>query len=189
MDKKLEIIDTDFEDLKVIKPIAYKDIRGEFSRIYCSDELTKYFSTDIKQINHSMTNEKGTVRGFHFQYHPNNEIKIIKCIKGKILDVVIDIRENSKTFLQSFLIELSQENQKMILIPNGFAHGFQTLENNTELLYLHSEVYTPHNEGALNVNDPKLKISWPLPIINLSKKDQTHPYINKDFKGIKINEL
>ena len=92
-------------------------------------------------------------------------------------------------FLKYFSIELSEQNQKMIYIPKGFAHGFQTLESNTELLYFHSSVYTPLNEGALNINDPLLNIKWPLDIINLSKKDECHNFLTNEFEGIKINEL
>lgn len=189
MDNKLNITPTNFKDLYVIEPNTFKDERGAFSRVYCEDEMQDIFGKSIKQINHSATKEKGTVRGLHFQYEPYAEIKMVKCIKGSILDIVVDIRKNSSTFLQYFSIELSEENQKMIYIPKGFAHGFQTLENNTELLYFHSSVYTPSNEGALNINDPLLNIKWPLDIINLSKRDECHTFLTNEFEGIKINEL
>lgn len=189
MDKKLNISSTEFKDLYIIEPNSFKDERGSFSRIFCEDELKDVFKFNIKQINHSITKEKGTVRGLHFQYEPNAEIKMVKCIKGAILDVVVDIRKNSPTFLQHFFIELTEQNQKMIYIPKGFAHGFQTLENNTELLYLHSSIYTPSTEGALNVTDSKLDIKWPLDIINLSKRDKNHPFLNNKFEGIELNVL
>lgn len=184
MDKKLKIIDTEIDGLFVIEPISFKDERGEFSRVFCMDELSEIFDGDIKQINHSITNKKGTIRGLHFQYEPYSEVKMVKCIRGKIFDTVVDIRKNSKTFLKTFSIELSSTNQKMLYIPKGFAHGFQTLEDDTELLYLHSSIYTPSDEGALNVSDPLLSIDWPLDIINISKRDKEHKFLDKNFKGI-----
>lgn len=189
MDKKLEITKTDFEELYIIEPNTFKDERGAFSRVFCEDELKDIFHFNIKQINHSVTKEKGTVRGLHFQYEPYAEVKMVKCIKGSVLDVVVDIRKNSATFLQHFAIELTEKNQKMIYIPKGFAHGFQTLEDDTELLYLHSSIYTPSDEGALNVLDSKLDIKWPFDIINLSQRDKSHPFITNEFEGIELNEL
>jgi dTDP-4-dehydrorhamnose 3,5-epimerase len=189
MNQKLNIIKTDFKNLYIIEPNSFKDERGAFSRVFCEEELKDIFKFNIKQINHSVTKEKGTVRGLHFQYEPFAEIKMVKCLKGSVLDVVVDIRKNSPTFLEHFTVELSEQNQKMIYIPKGFAHGFQTLEDNTELLYLHSSVYIPLSEGALNVVDPKLKIKWPLDIINLSKRDENHPFLTNEFRGIEINEL
>jgi dTDP-4-dehydrorhamnose 3,5-epimerase len=189
MNKKLNIIKTDFKNLYIIEPNSFKDERGAFSRIFCEDELKDIFQFNIKQINHSITKEKGTVRGLHFQYEPNAEIKMVKCIKGAILDVVVDIRKNSPTFLQYFSIELTEQNQKMIYIPKGFAHGFQTLEDNTELIYFHSSVYTQNNEGGINIYDSKLNIKFPLDIINISKRDENHQFLTNEFRGIEINEL
>ncbi|WP_373034671.1 dTDP-4-dehydrorhamnose 3,5-epimerase [Sulfurimonas sp.] len=189
MDKKLNIISTYLDGLFVIEPNKFIDDRGSFSRVYCEEELKEISNISIKQINHSISRSKGTVRGMHFQYEPNAEVKMVKCVKGKVFDVVIDIRKDSPTFLKTFSIELTDENQKMIYIPKGFAHGFQTLEDNTELLYLHSTIYIPSNEGALNVTDPLLNIKWPLDIINLSKRDNEHRFLDNDFKGIEINEL
>lgn len=189
MDKKLNIISTKFSGLYIIEPNTFQDERGAFSRIYCEDEMQDIFGKSIKQINHSITKEKGTVRGLHFQYEPHAEIKMVKCVKGGVLDVVVDIRKNSPTFLKIFSIELSERNKKMIYIPKGFAHGFQTLENDTELLYLHSNIYTPSNEGALNIHDPLLNVKWPLDITNLSKRDENHKYLTNEFKGVEVNEL
>jgi len=189
LDKKLNIVSTHLDELFVIEPNKFIDDRGSFSRVYCEEELKEISNITIKQINHSITKHKGTVRGMHFQYEPNSEVKMVKCIKGKVFDVVVDIRKDSPTFLESFSIELTDENQKIIYIPKGFAHGFQTLEDDTELFYMHSNIYTPANEGALNVIDPLLNIKWPLDIINLSKRDNEHKLLDNDFKGIKINEL
>jgi len=187
MGSKLKIKNTKFEGLYVLQPIIHEDDRGSFSRVFCEEELAEFLDGEnIKQINHSITDKKGTVRGMHFQYAPNTEVKIVRCIKGKVFDVVVDIRKASKTFLEQFSIELSAENKTMLYIPKGFAHGFQTLENNTELFYLHTNIYTPNNEGALNIKDPLLHISFPLDIINLSEKDNEHEFIKKDFRGIDV---
>jgi dTDP-4-dehydrorhamnose 3,5-epimerase len=189
MNSKLKITPTNLKDLYIIKPNSFKDDRGAFSRVFCEDELYNIFKFNIKQINHSVTKDKGTVRGLHFQYEPDAEVKMVKCIRGKVLDIVVDIRKDSPTFLQHFAIELSAQNQKMIYIPKGFAHGFQSLEDDTELLYLHSSIYTPNNEGALNIRDTTLNIQLPLDIINLSKRDETHRFLDNDFEGIVIDEL
>jgi dTDP-4-dehydrorhamnose 3,5-epimerase len=182
---KLNIINTKFDDLYIVEPVINKDDRGMFLKVFCDEEFKNIFKNNtIRQINHSQTKHKGTVRGMHFQYSPDTEVKIVKCIKGKIFDVVVDIRKDSKTFLEAYSIELSEENKKMIYIPKGFAHGFQTLENDTQLLYLHSGIYTSNNEGALNVKDPLLNINWPFDIINLSKKDNEHKFLDSNFKGI-----
>lgn len=184
MDKKLNISSCSFKDLYTIEPNSFSDERGSFSRLFCQEELSDSFNFSIKQINHSISRNKGTTRGLHFQYEPNNEAKIITCIKGSIYDVVIDLRKNSPTFLKHYSIILSDINKKMIHIPKGFAHGFQTLEDNTELIYLHDSFYTPSNEGALNVNDPILNIKWPLDINIISQKDKNHLFIDKNFEGI-----
>ena len=187
MGDKLNIYKTKFEGLYIIESVVHGDDRGSFSRVFCEDEFSDILDGErIKQINHSVTERKGTVRGMHFQYEPDTEIKIIKCIKGRVFDVVVDIRKDSKTFLKTFSIELSEKNRVMIYIPKGFAHGFQTLEDNTELLYLHTNVYSPNNEGALNIRDSLLSINFPLDIINLSKKDSEHKLIGKDFRGIEV---
>ena len=114
---------------------------------------------------------------------------MVKCNKGSIYDVVVDIRKISPTFLKIFAIELSKKNQKMIYIPKGFAHGFQTLENETELIYFHSSIYATINEDALNIKDTFLDIKWPLNIMNISKRDESHPFLTEDFKGIDINAM
>jgi|TARA_B100001093_G_scaffold512646_1_gene582902 dTDP-4-dehydrorhamnose 3,5-epimerase len=189
MNKKLLINSTCFKDLFIIRPNSFKDERGSFSRVFCYKELNDIFNLNIKEINHSFTKERGTVRGMHFQYEPDAEVKMVKCIRGSVLDVLVDIRKDSPTFLQTFSVELSEKNQKMVYIPKGLAHGFQTLENNTELLYLHSNNYTPSNEGGLNARDDLLNIKWPLKIVNLSKRDKTHPFLTNEFVGVNINEM
>ena len=187
MGSKLKVDESSLSGLYIITPNSYKDERGAFSRVFCIDELNDLLKgKTIQQVNHSLSVQKGTVRGMHFQYAPDCEVKMVKCMKGKILDVVVDIRKGSKTFLETFSVELSQENQKMLYIPEGFAHGFQTLEENTELLYFHTKLYSSENEGALNIKDPLLNINFPLDIISLSDRDKEHKFLNNSFEGITV---
>ena len=139
---------------------------------------------DIAQINHSITVWKGALRGMHFQYPPKAEIKIVKCLRGSVFDVLIDLRHNSPTFLQWYGETLSAENLKMMYIPQDFAHGFQTLEDNSELLYFHTEFYSPEHEEGVRYNDPMVNISWPLEVIDVSEKDRNYPLLGEDFSGI-----
>lgn len=173
--------------LKVISPTPIFDDRGLFQRLLCINEFSEFgFNEPIVNINHSTTKNKGTIRGLHFQHEPSAEIKIIKCIKGSIYDVVIDIRKNSSTFLQSFTIELNTTNNFMLLIPKGFAHGFQSLENDSEIIYFVTNYYSKEFEDSLNPFDPELKIEWPLKCTNISKKDNDAKFINKEFSGVEI---
>ena len=122
----------------------------------------------------------------HYQISPFSEIKMVRCVVGSIFDVIIDIRLNSPTFLQWFATELSSENRKMLYIPEGFAHGFQTLTDNCELIYHHTNFYMPNVESGLNFADTKLKIEWKLQVTEISERDKNHPYLSEDFKGIRI---
>jgi dTDP-4-dehydrorhamnose 3,5-epimerase len=185
----MKYISTNFDGLFLIEPTVFSDERGEFYRVYCDQENSEFSDFSVKQINHSITKEKGTVRGFHFQYEPNTEAKIVKCIRGSVYDVVVDIRKGSPTFLGVYTVELSSKKRNMLQIPKGFAHAFQTLENDSELLYLHSEFYTPANEGGLNYKDPMLDITWPLDVKNISERDELHKFLSIDFEGIEINEM
>lgn len=170
----------------IIKPNSYCDERGEFSRLFCKNDFSQFFENDILQINHSLNYKKGTFRGFHFQKPPYSEEKIIKCVNGSVADIIIDLRKNSKTFLKTHTEVLSKKNRKTIFIPKGFAHGFQTLEDNTELIYFHSEFYNPNKEYSLNYKDPLLKIDLPLEISKISSKDENIEFLNKNFKGFEI---
>ena len=161
------------------------DERGWFARYYCKDEFQKIGHTkEWVQMNHSVTNKKGSIRGMHFQVHPFREIKMLRCIAGSVYDVIIDLRKNSNTFLKWIGVELSSENKKMLYIPEGFAHGFQCLEDNCELIYHHSEFYKPGAEAGIRYNDPLVNIEWPLPAIIISSRDEQHPYLSENFKGI-----
>lgn len=163
----------------------FKDERGWFARIYCKEEFKKIgHSKEWVQLNHSFTKHKGAIRGMHYQHLPYSEIKLVRCISGTVYDVVIDLRKNSSTFLKWFGVELSAENKKMIYIPEGFAHGFQAMSNNCEIIYHHTNFYTRNAEEGIKYNDPLLKLNWPLPISEISERDQEHPYLSENFKGI-----
>lgn len=170
----------------LIEPEPVSDHRGQFSRIFCKSELSKILGHDkeIVQINHSINKKKGALRGMHFQYPPKAEVKIVSCINGAVFDVMIDLRKNSKTFLNWHGEILTKENQKMMFIPEGFAHGFQVLEQKSELLYFHTEFYSPDHEGSIRYNDPAINISWPLDISEISEKDKKHSFLDDKFSGI-----
>lgn len=175
------------DGLKIIQTTARSDERGSFERLFCTSELESLIGPrNIAQINYSVTADAGTVRGIHFQHSPNAEMKLIRCVKGRVWDIAIDLRKNSSTFLQWHGCELSAENKKMIVIPEGFGHGFQALESESELLYLHTAHYVPSSEGGLHFNDPRLNITWPLMVSRISERDRNHALINDDFDGILI---
>ena len=179
--KKLQI-----EDVLEIKHFPISDKRGFLTRLFCLEEINT-FSTfkGIKQINRTFTNKKGSIRGIHFQNPPASETKIIICTKGKIFDVAVDLRKNSKTYLKHVSIILNSDLNNMILIPKGFAHGFQTLTDNVELIYFHDHEYSPSLESGFNPFDPLLKIEWPLEDYIISKKDINSKPINQNqFQGL-----
>lgn len=166
-----------------LKP--FRDHRGWFARFFCKDEFLQIgHDREWVQLNHSVTFEKATIRGMHFQLPPYQEIKMVRCIAGTVYDVIVDLRKGSATFLQWFGAELSEDNQHMMYIPAGFAHGFQTLTDNCQLIYHHSEKYTPQAESGLRFDDPAVNIKWPLPLKTISDKDAQYPYIDAHFKGI-----
>ncbi len=173
--------------LYTIEMELLEDDRGFFGRVFCSEEMESIsHNSGIVQINHSSNKKKGTLRGLHYQVEPYGEIKIVKCIRGAVFDVVVDIRKDSKTFLKWFGVELSGKNMKMLYIPKGFAHGFLTLENDSELIYFHSNFYHKESERALRYNDPALDIKWPASINQISQKDLNNSLIGKDFEGIEV---
>ena len=183
----MEFISTDMEGLYTIRLKKLEDERGSFARTFCKNEFKQIgFDKEFVQFNHSFNKYRGTVRGMHFQHAPYSETKLIRCIQGAVYDVAVDLREGSPTFLQHLGFELSATNMISILIPEGFAHGFQTLEDNTALIYHHTAFYTADADDGLRYNDPSLKITWRLPVINVSEKDMNYKAIDQNFKGIKI---
>ncbi|MFX1383566.1 MAG: dTDP-4-dehydrorhamnose 3,5-epimerase [Promethearchaeota archaeon] len=183
----MRFIETKFKGLYVIEPEPIQDARGKFCRIFCVNELKNIgFKKNIVQINHALTINKGAIRGMHYQYPPKAEIKIVKCISGKVFDVQIDLRHNSPTFLQWHGEILSNQNMRMVFIPEGFAHGFQTLVRNCELVYFHSEFYSPEYESGIRYNDPMINIKWPLEITTISESDQKIELLDNSFKGFDV---
>ena len=163
----------------------FMDERGWFARYFCKDEFMQIGHTrEWLQMNHSTTNKKGSIRGMHYQLSPFSEIKLVRCIAGSVFDVIVDLRRDSKTFLQWFGAELSSSNKKMMYIPEGFAHGFQCLTDNCELLYHHTEYYKPGVEAGIKYDDSKISVAWPLPVTMISERDRSHAYLTENFKGI-----
>lgn len=166
---------------------AHEDERGQFARWFCEQALADFLKgRRIVQINHSATRTVGAIRGLHFQYPPHAEMKLIRCLRGRVWDVALDLRKGSPTFLHWHAGELTPENARMLVIPEGCAHGFQALEPQSELLYLHTAFYQPTAEGGVRVDDPQLKIAWPLPITDLSPRDQALPWLSANFTGITV---
>lgn len=182
---RFDFIPTPLDGLLLVQRKATEDHRGFLSRFYCAGEFREAgINKPIAQINHTFTRNKGAVRGLHFQYPPYAEAKLVSCLKGAVWDIAIDIRRNSPTFLQWHGEMLSAANRRSLLIPEGYAHGFQALTEDCEMIYLHTAAYHPEAEGALNVTDPRLGIAWLLPINDLSERDRNHPFIGSDFQGI-----
>jgi dTDP-4-dehydrorhamnose 3,5-epimerase len=183
----MNLIETGIPGALVIESTVFQDNRGAFSRLFCYRELqTLIGSRTIVQLNHSLTHCVGAVRGLHFQFPPYAEMKIVRCLKGSVFDVVVDLRKYSPTFLKWAAVELTLENRFALVIPEGCAHGFQVLQEGSELLYLHTAFYKPDAESAIRFDDPIVGINWPLKPTDLSARDLSHPYLKKDFKGIDL---
>jgi dTDP-4-dehydrorhamnose 3,5-epimerase len=181
----MKMVATNLAGVLRVETAPITDFRGAFARLFCEAELAPVLGDrHIVQINHSRTSAVGAVRGLHFQQAPHAEMKMIRCIRGRVWDVAVDIREQSPTFLQWHAQELSANGAAMLVIPEGCAHGFQVLEPESELLYLHTAFYAPNAEGGLAHDDPRLAIAWPLPISELSERDRRHPPISPQFCGL-----
>jgi len=151
------------------------DDRGFFARTFCEREFGEHgLVTRFVQVNNSLSAERGTLRGMHYQLAPKAETKLVRCIRGALYDVILDIRPDSPTFGQSFGAELSAENRRMMYVPKGFAHGFITLEDATEAFYFVDEFYGPELERGIRWNDPKFRIEWPIEPLVISEKDRNH---------------
>jgi dTDP-4-dehydrorhamnose 3,5-epimerase len=173
------------QGLTLIERRPIGDARGFLERVFCADTFTALGVTEpIAQINRTLTTQCGTVRGMHYQNQPHAEIKLVSCLRGKVFDVAIDLRAGSPTFLCWHGEILSEANHHSLLIPEGFAHGFQTLVDDCELLYFHSKNYAPKSEAGICPTDPQIKITWPLPIAELSQRDAGHGLLSKNYEGI-----
>ena len=169
----MEIIDLPLSGALVIKTSVKQDERGWFSRYYCKKELAKHnVDQNIMQINCSFTKLRGSVRGLHLQHPPHEEDKFVRCLVGKIYDVILDLRLDSTTYGCWHSVVLEADKMNMLYIPKGFAHGFQTLKPNCQILYLHTQFYDPNAEGGYRYDSPALNISWPLKITEVSARDK-----------------
>lgn len=161
------------------------DHRGHFARLFCAREMADAgLNTEVVQANHSLTMAAGAVRGMHFQRPPMAEVKMLRCVRGAVFDVIVDIRLGSPTYMKWHGEILSAENMRLIYVPEGFAHGFQALEPASEVMYLVSQFYSPELEGGLRHDDPAIGIEWPLPIADVSQKDAAQPLVADGFVGI-----
>jgi dTDP-4-dehydrorhamnose 3,5-epimerase len=181
------ITDLPLEGLKLIERKRLGDHRGFLARLFCAEDLaTVGWYKSLAQINHTYTAQRGTLRGMHYQQPPYNEMKLVTCLQGEIWDVAVDLRAGSPTFLNWHAETLTADNSRAMLIPEGFAHGFQTMTDDVELLYCHSAVHNSEAESALNAQDPSLAINWPIKITDISIRDANHPLIDKNFKGVML---
>jgi dTDP-4-dehydrorhamnose 3,5-epimerase len=164
----------------VVEPQLHEDSRGCFARTYCSREFAEQGLTDnFVQCNTSWNARKGTLRGLHYQLTPSCEVKLVRCTAGALLDVIVDLRPDSPTYLQHAAVELTAGNRLALYIPGMFAHGFQTLEDNTEVFYQRSQFYAPKLGRGLRYNDPKLGINWPLSVTSISERDLDWPCLGE----------
>lgn len=185
--KRFTTLELPLVGLKIIHRHKFEDSRGFFSRLFCEEEMASMgWIQSICQINHTYTAKRGSVRGMHFQRPPYAEKKLITCIKGEVLDVALDLRDGSPTFMKWETQILSAKNNMSLLIPEGFAHGFQALTDDVELVYVHSNRYVMSSESGLNPQDKVFKNVWPLPIAEISDRDLALPMFSEKFEGVQI---
>lgn len=183
--KTMQFITTPIAGLFEIELSVIRDERGWFTRTYSKEEFTRIGHTkEWVQANHSFTKAAGAIRGLHYQHPPHAEAKLVRCINGRVLDVAVDLRRNSPTFLCWHALELSAENRKSFYIPEGCAHGFQTLTEDCALVYFHTANYTPAAEAGIRYDDTALGIHWPMPPTDVSARDLNHPPIPPTFEGL-----
>lgn len=185
---RFSVTPTKLPGLTCVERKLLGDSRGFLSRLFCPEDLREagWPEKSVAQINHTMTAKRGTVRGLHFQYPPHAEAKLVSCVRGTVWDVAVDLRKQSPTYLHWHAEEISETNCRALLIPEGFAHGFQTLSDDVQMIYVHSAPYAQTYEGGIAPNDPMLAISWPLAISELSERDRTHPPLSPAFEGVKL---
>ena len=187
MSARFSVLQTPIAGLSVLERKRLGDNRGFLERLFCQDELAGLLNgKSIVQINHTLTAKEGTVRGMHYQFSPHAETKFVSCMIGEVFDVAVDLRRHSPTFLFWHAEVLSASNGKTLVIPEGFAHGLQTLVNDCEMLYLHTAAYSAEAESGLNAQDPLLAIDWPRPITEQSSRDQAHAMLDDKFKGVSV---
>lgn len=176
----MNIVKTDIEDVIIIEPKVFGDHRGWFTETYSKNKFQELgIDIEFVQDNHSMSAQKGTLRGLHFQLNPKAQTKLIRCTKGKILDVAVDLREGSPTYKKWIAVELTEENKKQLLVPKGFAHGFLTLTEDVEVQYKVDEYYSPENDRSIRFDDPEIGVVWGVDNPVLSDKDLNAPLLKE----------
>jgi dTDP-4-dehydrorhamnose 3,5-epimerase len=185
MTRRLTLEPTALSGVHVLQRHPIGDARGYLERLFCDNELEAWLDGGgIRQVNHTLTETAGTVRGLHFQLPPHAEAKIVTCLRGEVFDVAVDLRHGSPTFLRWHAERLSATNHRSLLIPPGVAHGFQTLVPDCELLYFHTTPYAADAEAGVHPTDPRLGVAWPLPVEGLSPRDRDFPALTDDFRGL-----
>ncbi|WP_298819612.1 dTDP-4-dehydrorhamnose 3,5-epimerase [Chloroflexus sp.] len=175
----MRFLPTELKDAYIIELEPREDNRGFFARVWAKDEFAEHGLVDrVVQMNLSYNRLAGTLRGMHFQHAPYAETKLVRCIRGAIYDVIIDLRPESPTYKRWIGVKLTAANRLALYVPEGFAHGFQTLEDETEVFYQVSQYYTPSAEGGVRFDDPAFGIEWPLPVTEMSEKDRRWPLFN-----------
>jgi len=183
----LDVIDTPLAGLKVVQRHPRGDARGFLARLFDAGDLRACgWERAIEQVNHTYTAQAGTIRGMHYQLPPHAEMKLVSCIRGALWDVAVDLRAGSPTFLQWHAERLSADNGRALLIPEGYAHGFQTLTDDAEMLYCHSAPYSPQAEAGLHFQDARVGIAWPQPPTLVSERDKQHPRLDAAFSGVAL---
>ena len=185
--REVKVRQTEIAGAVVVETARKADARGTFTRLFCANELQDVIGDRrIVQINHSYSRLRGTVRGLHYQRPPHAEMKFVQCLRGSAWDVIVDLRRGSPTFLNWRSEELSPDNARVVVVPEGCAHGFQTLQPDTELLYLHTEFFDPNADAGIVPTDPRLGIQWPLDIEAISEKDASLPGVSPEFPGLAV---
>jgi dTDP-4-dehydrorhamnose 3,5-epimerase len=182
----MRFIETELQGAYIIELERREDERGFFARAFCQKEFAQHgLKPVIAQANLASNRRKGTLRGMHFQYPPAAETKLVRCTRGAILDIIVDLRPESRTYLRHISVELSADNQRALYVPERFAHGYQALEDNTDTSYQVGEFYTPNAEGGLRYDDPRLGLSWPLPVTVMSDKDRVYKSLDQVEEEVK----
>jgi dTDP-4-dehydrorhamnose 3,5-epimerase len=181
----MEVLRTEILGVLVVEAAPVADQRGAFARWFCEEELGAVMEhRRIVQVNYSRTSCVGALRGFHYQRAPHAEMKLIRCIKGRVFDVAVDLRQGSTTFLRWHAEELTPANGRMLVIPEGCAHGFQAMEADSDLLYLHTASYAPDAEGGVRFDESRIGVSWPMPLVDISERDRSFAVLGAGFSGI-----
>lgn len=180
----MKLTPTPLHGMWTVQTPARSDERGRFARLFCSEAFAT-IRPDLRfvQVNHSVTAQRGTVRGLHYQTGAHAEAKLIRCLRGRVFDVAVDLRPQSPTFGRWHAVELTEDNNLQVFIPEGCAHGFQALTDDAHLLYQHTAAYAPEAEGGVAHDDPELAIAWPLPVSVVSERDRAHPRLRSVLEG------